>query len=242
MPFTLSHTLAVWPFLDKLQRWFCPVGLLLGSMVPDFHYILPIEVERHFTHSFAGILFWAVPIGVLFSVPIYLLYHPISYRGIRWLALILGLALGASTHNFWDAFTNGSGYFVKAFPELAKNCEHLGVKKACFRWINLYSTTIGLAGVLTLYLWKGTPRSLYWLKGALPVWVFLILASVFVNLLCHGAPAPKSWTMDHLTRWASPIFPSIALGVLIPLFLQGLWIWKNHRNQRANHDKTHIDR
>ena len=41
MPFTISHTVAVIPLYKYLGKFGALSALIIGSMIPDFEYIIP---------------------------------------------------------------------------------------------------------------------------------------------------------------------------------------------------------
>src|ERR1700750_2667390 len=64
MPFTISHAAAVMPFARPLARWHALSAAVIGSMVPDFGYLLPWHLERVDTHSFNSLLTFSLPVGL----------------------------------------------------------------------------------------------------------------------------------------------------------------------------------
>src|SRR5262245_22389631 len=108
---------------------------MVGSMAPDFGYFFSYEVIRPLTHSFPGLFFfdllmglmvWLVYVGVLEKATITLLsdrWHtrfahtdPLTIRLIGRAAI--AILLGAATHVLWDSFTHRGTWVMRVFPAL----------------------------------------------------------------------------------------------------------------------------
>ena len=146
MPFTLAHPAAVVPLAPALRRWLGGRGvfsaLLIGSMVPDIAFLLPIGISRAQSHSLSGLIWCCLPVGLavylvfhwLLKAPLidllphdaYARLHPYarSATAISWRllpAILLCLDIGAVTHLVWDSFTHRDGYAVHALPLLRRH-------------------------------------------------------------------------------------------------------------------------
>lgn len=116
MPFTLSHIVAVHPIRKKLPL----DALVLGSIVPDTSYFLPLNLSRNDTHTIISMLTYSLPVGLLLlfiyryilKVP---LHHLLNYkqsntrmisRRIYYLKPFIGLLTGAILHLIWDYLTH----------------------------------------------------------------------------------------------------------------------------------------
>ena len=71
MPFTFSHPAAVLPLLRPLGRFGSLSALVIGSMAPDFSFIVPMGLSRAQTHAPAALLTYCLPAGLL----AYLVFH-----------------------------------------------------------------------------------------------------------------------------------------------------------------------
>jgi len=63
--YTLSHLAAVLPFSRLLARLRILSAMAIGSMVPDFGYLLPIHPLRVETHSAVSLFTFSLPLGLL---------------------------------------------------------------------------------------------------------------------------------------------------------------------------------
>jgi hypothetical protein len=143
MPFTLAHPAAVVPLAPALRRWLGTRGvlsaLIVGSMVPDIAFLLPIGISRAQSHSIAGLVWCCLPVGLavylafhwLLKAPLIDLLPHYAYSRLRpyarasaaisWSmlpAVLLCIDIGAVTHIVWDSFTHRDGYAARTLPWL----------------------------------------------------------------------------------------------------------------------------
>lgn len=138
MPFTLAHPAAVIPFKkNRYGQNFLLSALIMGSVVPDIGYFIPLSQFVGFTHSFWGVIWFGLPTGLLilwafhnilkkYAVMLLPNHHrqvlinyckPFPFLPWRRFLLIIGsLWTGALTHIIWDSMTHGSGWFVQHVP------------------------------------------------------------------------------------------------------------------------------
>ena len=136
MPFTLSHPAAVIP----LQRTRLILSaLIVGSIVPDIAFLLPIGVSRAQSHSLAGLVWCCLPVGLatyllfhwLLKAPLIDLLPHYAYSrlhryarpaaAISWRLLpviLLCIGIGDLTHIAWDSFTHRDSFAVRSVPFL----------------------------------------------------------------------------------------------------------------------------
>src|SRR5690348_7915802 len=169
MPFTVSHAAAVLPIHRYAHR--LPLtALMVGSMAPDFGYILSYEASRALTHSFTGLFVFALPVGLvvwLFYVAV-LEKATITLLSERWhtrfahteaitfplvLRAALAIVLGAATHLLWDSFTHRGTFATDAIPAL------LGPTPG-FAWLPIYHVLHGLSSVVGLVILASWMRGL----------------------------------------------------------------------------------
>jgi hypothetical protein len=168
MPFTFAHPAAVLWSPDE-RRWGLPLSaLVIGSMSPDFEYLLRLQTVSLYSHAFTGLLTFCLPSGLL----VYGIYHRFvaaalvehlpRYVRVRlqpagpvvaqagglsmWLGVCAALLFGALTHIVWDAFTHGNGLVVCSMPVLAEPVGGFPV----YRYLQHGST---LAGFITIGYW-----------------------------------------------------------------------------------------
>jgi hypothetical protein len=164
MPFTPSHIAAILPFA---RFSLAPAALVIGSMVPDLPYFLPLGIPRQLTHSIPGVPLADLPMGIIVLVLWSLVFRaPVvdfapewvrarsrpSEGRIRWPSLRLGavilasLLLGIATHLVWDAFTHPDGWMVLNVVALRAQVGPF----TAYRWAQ-YASSIG--GLIILAIW-----------------------------------------------------------------------------------------
>lgn len=138
MPFTPAHVAAVLPFVGRARPgWAVPSALVIGSMVPDALYFVPVRSDREFSHSLAGILTLDLALGLLLvglwrvvAAPVLRDLVPLEVHdrvpaprrptSREWLWAGPGLVLGSLTHVVWDGFTHSNGWAVRLLPVLTE--------------------------------------------------------------------------------------------------------------------------
>jgi amino acid transporter len=165
MPFTLAHPAAVVP----LRRYLPLSALVVGSLSPDFEYPFRLAAVSRFSHTLPGILYFCVPVGLLFlwlfhrliKRPVILLLpslvrrraEPFAERFNFWpasrlLLILISIFTGAFTHVAWDAFTHEYGWVVERWPLLQASV--ISVAGHELRLFKLLQYGSSLAGILLL--------------------------------------------------------------------------------------------
>ncbi len=137
MPFTISHAATALPFFRTRLVFF---ALVIGTMSPDFEYLVMHGFERAGAHTLPGLFYFCIPTGLV----VLYLYHclwlpvimdhcpnPLRLRLIaanrtpfhfgplaRFINIIFSLLLGALLHLGFDLLSHGYGESVKLFPWL----------------------------------------------------------------------------------------------------------------------------
>lgn len=214
MPFTLAHPAAVIPIARRFGRYVVPSALVIGSVSPDLAYFLPLRVSRGGSHSFAGLLWFCLPVG--FAV--YLLFHLVLERplvsllptwvarrltgvlcaprrlpAVPWPAVLASLVVGALTHLGWDAFTHDGAPAVRSIGALHAQLCSIGPYPVLVYKVLQHAST--LFGTALLIVWASR-----WLRQApmqvadptlfLAPWKRVTAVAVILGLpLCAGLAA-----------------------------------------------------
>jgi hypothetical protein len=123
MPYVFAHPAAVVPLAKLLGRRAVPSALVIGSMIPDAWYFLPL-LDRVHTHG-ALALWFCVPAGLIVYAAFHLIFKqpmlalaprrlaerlagltPPELPAVPWLSVVLSLLAGIATHIAWDALTH----------------------------------------------------------------------------------------------------------------------------------------
>lgn len=243
MPFTFAHPAIILPLSYLPKRWFSLTGLIIGSMTPDFEYFLRMNVQSIYSHTFLGVFWFDLPLGIL----LWFLFHKIvkhalyenlphflktrfsklinfdfiTYFQKNYLVVIVSILIGAFSHIFWDSFTHETGFFVTIFPSLLANLYIFQHEIPTYKLLQHLSTFIGgLVIIFTISNMKKDkiPQSNFTYK----YW-FLVLIIFTVVLWIRFA------TGLNFRHYGQVILTAISAALIalicVPLFLN------SHRNR-----------
>jgi hypothetical protein len=143
MPYPFAHPAAILPLIGPMGRFAVPSALVIGCMVPDAWYFVPL-LTREDSHSLGGLLWFCVPAGLLAYFAFHLLLkQPLlallperlaaklaafafpTLPEARCHAVLVSLLVGAFTHLAWDALTHDK-YVVNGFQVMQHASTLLG--------------------------------------------------------------------------------------------------------------------
>jgi hypothetical protein len=180
MPFTVSHAAAALPLRRLNLVW---SAFLVGSMAPDFPYVVGNIEYRALGHDFPGVLLFTLPASFAalwlyhraIKVPITgLLPTGMQQRlngelgefkfggGRRMLAIAFSIILGIATHLMWDSFTHSYTWPWLHFAWLRSWIELPVAGRTPATMVMQYGST--LLGLLALAVWI-----LLWYRDTAPV-------------------------------------------------------------------------
>jgi hypothetical protein len=124
VPYSFAHPAAVIPLYRLLGKSAVPSALVIGSVIPDAWYFVPL-LDRAASHSVAGLFLFCLPAGLFTYAAFHLVFkHPLlellprgiagrvgawtcpGLPGVPWRGVALSLLAGALTHLAWDALTH----------------------------------------------------------------------------------------------------------------------------------------
>lgn len=173
MPFTLSHVVAILPFVRTPLP---PAALAIGAMAPDIPYFLPVSVDRDFSHSLPGVPTIDLLVGLAaFAVWVLVLRSPVLDYSPVWLRermqpraprrsgvlvssllVVAALELGILTHLLLDLFTHEGGWLETVAPFTSEQIATFSIANLIHAAV---STVTGLIVVLWVRRWVArTPR------------------------------------------------------------------------------------
>jgi hypothetical protein len=203
MPLTFSHPAIVLPLKYLPKRWISLTGLVIGSVTPDFEYFARMKVSSIYSHTWFGLLWFDLPVGLLLCF----VYHDIvkgtsishlpkalrsrfeQYNALDWnnhfiknsLVIILSILVGSTSHLFWDSFTHVTGYFVVLW-DMVKPISLFGIEMPLYKLVQHCSTLIGGIVILAaIYKMPNRPIS----KPAIiwPYWFTAIGVALSITAL-----------------------------------------------------------
>lgn len=238
MPFTLSHAGFLLPFKKKIKSHLL-LGLMIGSMTPDFGYYIANFKMASFAHTSLGAVFAGLPVGILlylisiffFKYSISIIPAPHSPFLKSWavyrqpvkvtIPIILSILVGAFLHNIVDSFTHKSGMAVSLLPFLQGKISLGGAIE--LNVYNLLQHLGSLTGVISIaiyylyYLLKFCRKEelKLWQDGK--NWIIIFLLTSITCLI--SASFYIKIIIYHHTRAAFDSFIFKFLTTWIPFFL-----------------------
>lgn len=146
MPLTfLSHQAPVVALKIARPRWFDGVALVVGSMAPDFPYVLTGTAWEFDAHGPVGLVAFALPASIavawvlrtqVAAVAFALLpslgplrlsdWRVLAARRHPWWVTASSALVGAASHGLWDTFTHERRAGARLFPVLRERALTLG--------------------------------------------------------------------------------------------------------------------
>lgn len=167
MPFTLAHPAVV---IFSKNKNFNLLGLILGSMAPDFIYFLLFNPSSNLGHTLSGFVILNLPICFLLNYLIlkfiknpfiinlpskicnyytYLINYNFNFKSTKDIFIFTySCIVGMLTHIIWDAFTHKTGYFVVNINLLKESIHILGYQVPFFKLLQHGSTLLGFFVIL----------------------------------------------------------------------------------------------
>lgn len=232
MPFTLSHPSAALPVWPLVRRGYLPLApFVVGSMSPDFEYLLRLEPYALVSHSALGVAVFAFPMGVLALLVWRALLEPFaralfalprsggrSTAGLGgWMSQGVALMVGSISHVTWDAFTHRDAWGPVAFAALKGTA--LTVAGVALPWYNVLQAVSSLVGgvIVLAWLWREVQRNGEGVRSLLAPWRvrrwFALGAAV---VLVAAWNAPRRGIMADPSR-AKLVLGRAAVGGLVGL-------------------------
>lgn len=167
MPFTLAHPAVV---IFSKNKNFNLLGLILGSMAPDFIYFLLFNPSSNLGHTLSGFVILNLPICFLLNYLIlkfiknpfiinlpskicnyytYLINYNFNFKSTKDIFIFTySCIVGMLTHIIWDAFTHKTGYFVVTINLLKESIHILGYQVPFFKLLQHGSSLLGFFVIL----------------------------------------------------------------------------------------------
>ncbi|WP_162418337.1 DUF4184 family protein [Cyclobacterium roseum] len=171
MPFTFSHPAIIFPLKCSFGRYLSLTGLITGSLAPDFEKFLKMEAESFYSHSWGGVFWFNLPMGILLA----LLFHAVirnplienlpehlRKRLYRFKVVVFGeifkknygkvlisIFIGAISHIIWDNITHSPDTLIRISRFIGLTHETTDLILNYFRY---FDDTSSLLGILSIYL------------------------------------------------------------------------------------------
>ena len=178
MPFTVSHAAAAWPLTHRRSPLITS-ALVLGTMSPDFEYLVRLIPSRTTGHTLIGVFTLDLPL----SLAALAILHGILKRPLlrlvppRWghlavaadqpfrvlpvsrlVWIVVSILVGTATHIAWDAVTHGGEWVPMHVGLLSDPLVRLGGHRLTGTRILFYASSVG--GLVLMALWfRGWARA-----------------------------------------------------------------------------------
>ncbi len=170
MPFTLAHSAAALPF-RRLRL--VPSALVIGTLAPDFEYLVKLDAHGRVAHTFPGVFVLTLPLALV----VLWIFHrfvkrpfvrllpdglqrrlarhveEFSFLGAsRFLFIVLSILVGIATHILWDSFTHRGTWLYARWP-LLRQTFHLPFEGAIplYKALQHGSSVLGV-GIMLIWL------------------------------------------------------------------------------------------
>jgi hypothetical protein len=250
MPLTPAHAAAA----PLLQRFFRPLGitvpmsaLVVGTMTPDFSYLLRLAPGGGDWHTKVGVFVYCLPAGLA----VWLIYRALIAPALLRLmppglgaaaasrvaagptfrlipGAIVAIFAGVISHDVWDGFTHSADWGVRLVPVLHRNL-HYGAT-GMVRWyliLQYLSSVVGLL-VVAAILWKwvaAQPPEARHVPAGERAWrvrdAGLLLLSATAGAALNSArphPSSISWSLGYASVGAMA-------ALAVALFAYGIFDW-----------------
>jgi Domain of unknown function (DUF4184) len=173
VPFTLAHSAAALPF-RRLRL--VPSALVIGTLAPDFEYLVKLDAHGRLAHTFPGVFVLTLPLALVVlwifhrfvKLPVVRLL-PDGVQGrlskditefrflgaSRFLHIVVSILVGIATHILWDSFTHRGTWLYAHWP-LLRQTYHLPFEGTIplYKALQHGSSVLGVGVILIwLVLW-----------------------------------------------------------------------------------------
>lgn len=248
MPFTPSHAVAILPFLRTPLP---AAALVVGSMAPDLQYFVPLGLSRSLSHSWPGILYIDLPIGIVaLALWVLVLRAPVLDYAPRWLRermpspvrprnrlvyaalVVAALEVGVLTHLVLD-FPTHAGWLSEQWPWMRDSA-------GPFTIVRILHFSFSVIGAAIIALWvrrwvQRTPRvaaaSLVGDRERLAVWGVVGVTLVAVCLALAKAGLDAGGRLFDGTLWFYAFCTAVGVAFAFAVVICVVW-WVRSRDAR----------
>lgn len=239
MPFTLSHSAAVLPFLRS--KHLSATGLIIGSMAPDFEYFFRMDVKGIYGHTVLGVFYFDLPVATLLAIIFHMVVKKnlidnlpvflqarfqeirnsefVTYLNEHKLDFAISVIIGTATHIIWDGFTHKRQFFVEALPSIyeGRTINLLGIHYPLWYGLQLLSTIVG-GVILTIYILAMKPAAGNFNKPGILYWLILAaIIAITVAIRMQFSVANEKYVVIVITIVSAFCIGITILG-MIPFF------------------------
>jgi Domain of unknown function (DUF4184) len=206
VPFTLAHSAAALPF-RRLRL--VPSALIIGTLAPDFEYLVKLDAHGRIAHTFPGVFVLTLPLALLVlwifhrfvKLPVVRLLpdglqgrlskdlEEFRFLGVsRFLHIVASILIGIATHILWDSFTHRGTWLYARWP-LLRQSFHLPFEGTIplYKALQHGSSVLGVAVLLIwLVLWYRRNGATAPARGAVSMTKRIAILAVVIVVACVG--------------------------------------------------------
>lgn len=238
MPFTFAHPAIVLPLRKVSPGYFSLTALIIGSVVPDFEYFIRMKILSEHSHTFAGLFYFDLPVGLLLylifvtfvRIPI-ITHLPMclrqrcryDFRSMNLIVVVLSIVVGAVTHLFWDSFTHVTGYAVLHISLLQTEIVIGHYSLPGFKILQHVSTFVGIVFIVFTLIQQ--PREIRDYFSPSPYYWFIVL--IILALTALGR-----YLTGNISNFGDRVVAGIS-GVLLGTLIASIFYYARFPDRRA---------
>lgn len=202
MPFTFSHPAIVLPFSNSKRNILSLTGLIVGSVTPDFEFLLRLKETACFGHTWLGLFAFDIPFAILLSFVFHnivrdtLILHLPKFLFQRFSALIsfgwtnyfiqhklkffLSVLVGIFSHVFLDAFTHSDGFFTERITFFSKEIAFLNHTLPVYSILQLATSLLGALYILWMIFKMKKETEVQQNNNAFVYWLSLAIGTICI--------------------------------------------------------------
>ena len=220
MPFTFSHPAIVLPFCKTPFKWVSFNGLVIGSMVPDFEFLLRLRETDTFGHTWQGIFFFDIPFAILLAflfhivirntlilhLPKFIRIRLSIYLSFKWndyfnknkIPFIAAVIVGIMLHIFLDAFTHYDGAIAVMYPFFSSEIRIMGQMFPVYFILQIALSAFGAIYTLWFILKLKRCELDVKQKKVYRFWLALITVTIFIFIFRLWADTFNQSNIDFI--------------------------------------------
>ena len=180
------------------------LGLIIGSIVPDFEYFMRMRIKSIYSHTWFGLFWLDLPLGLLIffiyqklvkdeiidHLPTLLNQRFLRFKGKckkvnsprYFIVVSASILVGAISHIVWDGFTHPNSYFVSKLPLLSKILQVGAHQLSVYNIIQHTSTLIGafVIAIVVFLMPINAPKAN---RNILGFWSQVVLTTVIILVI-----------------------------------------------------------
>jgi len=242
MPFTVAHAAAALPFRKLNLVW---SAFLVGSMAPDFPYVVGTTHYRALGHAYPGVLLFTLPVSfVALWFYHFAIKRPIvgllplgmqqrlnrelghfDFAGPRRMsAITLSIVFGIATHLVWDSFTHAHTWPWQHFIWLRRWIDlPIAGSTPVFMVLQYTSTLVGFVALTVwILLWYRKTTSLAD-STSLPPMTSRVLLSMMIFAIAIATGFLRAWLLVGMFPRTFYIFDWFMLNFAVTAIAVAFW-------------------